>query len=106
MDETKRPWGHYVTIRKDKLLYINPDSKLSLQYHKNRTEFWTVLEGEGFVEINGLEQTAWVGDYFTIKPGEEHRIMTKDLSLLILEKAVGNVEEDDITRVEDQYGRA
>ena len=106
MKENKRPWGEYQIIRKDKILKVKPNSKLSYQYHENRTEFWTVLEGEGIFQIGDLVLRVKVGDHYEIKNGIKHRIITENMPLVILEKAVGNVEEDDIIRMEDDYDRS
>ena len=105
MEETKRPWGEYQVIRKDKILKIKPNSSLSLQYHKNRTEFWTVLEGYGTAQLDFQDIALGPGVTLKIEPLQVHRIITGDKPLVILEKAVGSVDEDDIMRVEDEYDR-
>lgn len=106
MEETKRPWGEYIVTEKKKILKIKPNSALSLQYHKFRTEFWTVIEGEGSAYIDGVKHELKVGTHLTIPPLVKHNIVTEESSLVILETAVGNVDEDDIVRLEDKYGRA
>ena len=52
-----RPWGWYITLDegvnyKIKKIHLNPNTKLSLQYHHHRDEHWTVVEGSGKAIVN------------------------------------------------------
>ena len=52
-----RPWGWYITLDegvnyKVKKIHLNPNTKLSLQYHHHRDEHWTVVEGSGKAIVN------------------------------------------------------
>ncbi len=105
MEQTKRPWGEYQVVRKDKILKIKPNSSLSLQSHRHRTEFWTVIEGHGIAVMDGDEIILYPGIHLQINPTQVHRIITKKHPLVIIEKSIGNVDEDDIVRMEDNYGR-
>ena len=52
-----RPWGWFITLDegvnyKVKKIHLNPNTKLSLQYHHYRDEHWTVVEGSGKAIVN------------------------------------------------------
>ena len=106
----KRPWGSFELFIENtsatvKILKIRPQKKLSLQYHMLRDEFWKVIDGECFVVIGGGQMFAKKGDEFFIRRGVEHRIETGKFPVEILEISLGEFNEDDIVRVEDEYGR-
>jgi mannose-6-phosphate isomerase-like protein (cupin superfamily) len=105
MKQNKRPWGEYEIISQTKILKILPNSSLSLQYHKERDEYWKVLEGEGIITIEDEKYNAKKGDQYLIKRGEKHRIITNNKSIKILEISCGKIDEEDIIRLEDNYGR-
>ncbi len=105
-----RPWGSFIEFTKNKLstvkiLIVNSGEEFSLQYHKNREEFWYVLSGEPTVIIGDDKFDAKKGDEFIIKREEKHRIIAKDTDAKILEISFGEFDESDITRIEDKYGR-
>lgn len=110
--KTYRPWGWYDNIEegplfKVKRIGVYPGAVLSLQKHHRRSEHWVVIEGTAEVtkgkdvfELNKNESTY-------IPLGEIHRLRnnTKD-PLEIIEVQLGDyLEEDDIVRYEDTYGR-
>ena len=108
-----RPWGHYTNILKSekyllKLLCIDPHQKISLQLHKHRSEHWVVVEGSGIVECEEDVLPATSGDHFFIDRGKKHRLVNNsDDDLIIVELQMGAIlDEDDIVRFEDIYGRA
>ncbi len=112
MKSTKhtRPWGSFIEFTKNKLstvkiLVVNPGEEFSLQYHENHEEFWRVLSGTPTVAIGDEEIVAKKGDEFFVKAGEEHRISAKSKEVQILEISFGQFNEDDIVRIEDEYGR-
>lgn len=104
-DESKRPWGEYKVISKTKILFIKPNKKISLQYHNNRDEFWRILKGSGVILIDKKKFNAKIGDFFSIPRGKNHRIIAGSKGIEILEIASGDVSEDDIVRIEDDFGR-
>lgn len=106
------PWGsHEALIDKEgykfKELKVNPGSKLSLQKHYHREEFWLIHKGSAFVEVDGVEQNLLAGNIIHVPQESKHRITNKtDEELVILEIQRGPIlEEEDIVRYEDQYGR-
>ena len=109
----ERPWGWYETIQsganyKVKKINVNPNCRFSLQYHNHRIEHWNIVEGSGLVQLN--EYTEWVqpGKHFHIPINSRHRMTAGDDGVLFIEvqySATGNCSEDDIVRLEDDYGR-
>ena len=104
------PWGQYQVIRQGpgylvKIITVNPGARTSLQYHEHRDESWTVLEGELYMRFGEDFST---GAIVHIGRTEKHRIENLgDVPLVILEVWLGeDLREDDIVRLEDDYGRA
>ena len=118
--QVERPWGNFRQFTHNKLstikiVTVKPNEILSLQSHKNRSEFWHVISGNGWVEIGGIKKVASsatrreggkiVGDEFEIGMGEKHRLSAGPDGIQVLEIAIGNFDEEDITHYEDKYGR-
>lgn len=105
-----RPWGNFrqfclntkVTV---KILTVKPNSILSLQYHNHRSEFWRIVKGSGIVVKAQKEIPAQEGDEFFIPQGEAHRLKTLENEMQVLEISFGDFDENDIIRLEDNYGR-
>lgn len=107
-----RPWGKYFVIKDEdnfklKIIEVNPNSRLSYQYHNKRSECWTIIKGKGIVTINGKEQNINYGDSIKIKQGDKHRIYNNTNSKLVfVEVQTGKYfGEDDIVRIDDDYNR-
>jgi mannose-6-phosphate isomerase len=112
MEENKRPWGEYEVLldrpyTKVKEITVKPKSKLSLQYHNHRAERWIITQGEGTVTINNTKLRVYPGDVVSIPLKALHRIHnTEDKILTFIEVQIGeSFDENDIVRVEDEYGR-
>ena len=108
-----RPWGFYKTAFLNqycqcKTIYVNPKSSLSLQKHLQREEHWIIVHGEGIARIGDEVMQISAGSSVHIAVGVLHRLSNtseKD-SLIVTEVQLGNYfGEDDIIRVEDEYGR-
>lgn len=104
-EKTKRPWGRYDIIEKMKIIEVNPYSRISLQYHKKRDEFWKIISGKGKVTIGEKIFHAKPGDSYTISKNTTHRIETGKKGISLLEISLGEIDEEDIVRIEDDYGR-
>ena len=108
-----RPWGTYTTLEqgpgfKIKRIVVNPGAALSLQMHNHRSEHWVVVGGVAQV-VNGEREFVVRANESTFIPaGNRHRLSNRDSEpLVIIEVQTGAyVEEDDIVRLEDVYGRA
>ena len=107
-----RPWGWYMTIDegknfKVKRIQVDPGASLSLQKHSKRAEHWVVVKGTAKVE-NGDKEIILTENESTFIPlGELHRLSNpKKTPLEIIEVQSGEyLGEDDIERIEDNYGR-
>ena len=110
--EVHRPWGSYEgLIRADrfqvKRIVVNPGCRLSLQMHHHRTEHWVVVKGTAQV-TRGDEVFLLGEDESTyISLGTVHRLENPGMiPLELVEVQSGSyLGEDDITRIEDVYGR-
>ena len=107
----EKPWGQFKQFTHNelstvKIISLNSSSSLSLQYHNNRTEFWRIISGHPIVTVGETTTNASPGDEFFIDKLQKHRIETKDEPAQFLEIAHGDFDEEDITRLEDKYGRA
>lgn len=106
-----KPWGHYTDYYRSKdivckQIVIEPGQSISYQYHSKRSEFWYIKSGQGLFVINGRGCTVHSGFTFVVECGMKHRIKnTGTEDLVIYEMQYGECSEDDIVRIEDQYGR-
>ena len=112
-DVEKRPWGNFHIIARGngyqiKEMNINPKNKQSLQKHNHRSEYWQVIEGHGRVSLEDSEINLKAGDNVYIPIKSLHRLEnTGSQNLKIIEIRIGElISEDDIVRIEDDYGRA
>jgi mannose-1-phosphate guanylyltransferase/mannose-6-phosphate isomerase len=107
-----RPWGSYTLLEaskghKIKNITVLPDHKLSLQLHYHRSEHWVVVKGMACVEANGKKFFLRPGESTFIRAGEKHRLSNPGkIPLEIIEVQLGElVDEGDIVRFDDVYGR-
>ena len=98
-----------------KILIVESGKRLSWQYHHRRSEVWKVIGGEAGVIISDTDeqtplQTKVKGDVIVLKQGERHRLVGTNQWGIIAEiwqhtEADNPSNEDDIIRVEDDFGR-
>ncbi len=111
IEETRR-WGNFKILLdepnvKIKKITVNPSSRLSLQLHKHRSEWWKIIQGKGMVQVGASEWLLEEGDTVNIGKLEVHRITNEaDDPLIFVEVQTGECQESDIIRIEDDYGRA
>jgi len=109
----KRPWGRYTVLDdrstgyKLKRIEVKPGASLSLQAHQHRSEHWVVVSGTATVTQGDRTFTVTKNESTYISIGERHRLANLGkIPLQIVEVQVGDyLEEDDIERFEDNYGR-
>jgi len=137
----QRPWGGFLVIDEDqaqdfsnqffkginiedlkisgklspKILIVNPESRLSWQYHNRRAEIWRVYKGKVGIIIseNDIQKEIGIyskGDQITLKKGERHRLIGLDNYGVVAEIWQHTEEnhpsdEEDIVRVQDDFGR-
>lgn len=108
-----RPWGEFYNWDTGKkwhlkTIYVKPKSRLSLQYHKHRSEQWVLIEGEAIAltHIDGKEvqKPLKYGDIFWVERGVPHQLIS-DRGATIVEVAFGQFDENDTIRLEDDHGR-
>lgn len=107
----ERPWGSFEQFTAHetstvKILRISANSRLSLQTHAHRSEYWQVIEGSGIVQLDQESRELAVGDMVEIPVGTAHRLEGGPNGISVLEIALGDFDENDITRLADDYGRA
>jgi mannose-1-phosphate guanylyltransferase/mannose-6-phosphate isomerase len=107
-----RPWGLYAVLErgegyKIKRIEVSPGSRLSLQLHRHRSEHWVVLSGKARVRIEDRVFDVDPHQSIFIPIAAKHRLENPGpLPLQIIEAQIGEyVEEDDIERFDDEYGR-
>jgi mannose-1-phosphate guanylyltransferase/mannose-6-phosphate isomerase len=108
-----RPWGSYQTMDRGerfqtKRIIVKPGAKLSLQKHRHRSEHWVVVEGTAEVTVGEEMKLLQENESAYIPAGTLHRLANPgEVPLHIIEVQCGSyLGEDDIVRVDDQYGRA
>jgi len=106
----ERPWGEFELLidtpsYKVKRLILNPHQAISYQYHNKRKEYWVIVSGKGIIiqdnsELDLIPDTFWI-----IPAGSEHRARAGEDGLVIIEIQTGECDEDDVVRLQDDYGR-
>ncbi len=114
MTRTDRPWGNYVVLDesgptwKVKTIQVEPGHRLSLQSHTRRSEHWFVVAGTGVVWLDDERIAVRTGVAVDVPLGARHRVeCSGEAPLIFVEVQSGTYfGEDDITRYDDDYGRA
>lgn len=109
----QRPWGSFTVLAagenyKVKRIEVLPGKRLSYQRHARRAEHWFIVNGTAKVTLNGVEILVKTGNVLDIAIGDAHRVENPDSSILLvfIEIQTGNYfGEDDIVRLDDDFGR-
>ena len=108
----RRPWGTYEVLDegptfKVKRIEVLPNKRLSYQKHSQRAEHWVVVAGTAKVTLDGAELYVSAGEAIDIPKGSAHRVANDaDETLVFIEVQRGDyLGEDDIVRLQDDYGR-
>ena len=112
----QRPWGSFEHLLdteycKVKRIIVKPGQRLSYQYHHKRSECWVVVQGRATVTLDGkdfeYESDNQLGNIVNIPVGTKHRVRNdEEIDLIFIETQTGTYfGEDDIVRIEDDYGR-
>jgi mannose-6-phosphate isomerase len=111
--EETRPWGGFLVLEdhpthKVKRIWVHPGHRLSYQKHFRRSEHWIIVEGMARITLDGEEILLGRGESVEIPLEGAHRIENiGDTELTFIEVQTGDYfGEDDIVRLEDDYGRA
>ena len=110
---TDRPWGTYEVLTTSethqvKRIVVHPGKRLSYQTHEQRSEYWVIVAGTGTITLDGQDSVCLAADAFIVDQGVAHRIAnTGEEDLVFIETQLGlYFGEDDIVRLEDDFGRA
>ncbi len=110
--QVHRPWGSYTVLEeteiyKIKRVSVKPGQRLSLQLHHHRSEHWVVVSGTAEVELNEETRLLRQGESTFVRSGMRHRLKNPGIiPLEVIEVQLGEyLEEDDIVRFDDEYGR-
>lgn len=110
--EDRRPWGYYEIIsdqvdHKVKRIVVYPGKRLSLQRHQRRRENWTIVSGHPIVTRDEEQISLTPGDSVQIPLRAIHRIFNPgQTDVVFVEVQTGDYfGEDDIERIEDDFGR-
>lgn len=110
----ERPWGNFTVLdetmvdHKVKRIIVLPGKRLSYQQHAKRAEHWFVVNGQATVILDGVEYEVGPGQSIDIQIGQAHRCENRTLSpVVFIEVQHGTYfGEDDIVRLDDDFGRA
>ncbi|MEO6392792.1 MAG: phosphomannose isomerase type II C-terminal cupin domain [Pyrinomonadaceae bacterium] len=109
----RRPWGTFNVLDegdtyKVKRIEVLPGKRLSYQRHQRRAEHWMVVSGEAIVTLDDVDQLVVSGQNIDIPRQAAHRVENRGTELLVfIELQRGDYfGEDDIERLQDDYGRA
>ncbi|GLR66342.1 hypothetical protein GCM10010909_10220 [Acidocella aquatica] len=107
-----RPWGFYESLSNGgrfqvKRIVVMPGQQLSLQKHFHRSEHWVVVEGTAMVTRNDISIMLGENESIYLPAGCVHRLENPGrIALTVIEVQAGAyLGEDDIVRLEDNYGR-
>ena len=110
----ERPWGTFTVLddtmvdHKVKRIVVNPQKRLSYQRHEKRAEHWFVVSGNATAILDGAEIELSPGQSIDIQIGQAHRCENRtNVPVVFIEIQTGTYfGEDDIVRLEDDFGRA
>jgi mannose-6-phosphate isomerase len=107
-----RPWGAWEVLDRGpgyqvKRITVRRQSRLSLQTHAHRSEHWVVVSGVATCTVGDRQLVVRPGESVRVPLGAAHRVGNhSDADLVLIEVQLGAyLGEDDIVRLEDDYGR-
>ena len=109
----RRPWGTFTVLDegdgfKVKRIEVLPGKRLSYQKHAQRAEHWVVVRGTAKVTLDDEEINVPAGEAIDIGVGSAHRVENAGTEALVFIEVQrgGYLGEDDIVRLQDDFGRA
>lgn len=112
LEHDDRPWGCYDVLSaeadsKVKRITVQPGCRLSYQRHAYRSEHWYIVSGSPVLTLDGVDRTMEPGGSVDVPVGAAHRISNPGTEpVVFIEVQCGTYfGEDDIERLEDDYGR-
>jgi mannose-6-phosphate isomerase len=111
--DSVRPWGRYDVLSTSELhqvknIFVLPGKRLSYQRHEKRAEHWLIISGVARVTLDGKTLELTAGDSVDIEIGMAHRIENVGTTELVFTEIQTGTYfgEDDIERLEDDFGRS
>ena len=108
----RRPWGSFTVLDeadgfKVKRIEVLPGKRLSYQKHAQRAEHWYIVQGTAKVTLDDREIIVETGQAIDIAVGAAHRVENPGNETLVFIEVQrgGYLGEDDIVRLEDDFGR-
>ena len=108
----RRPWGTFTVLDegnnfKVKRIEVLPGKRLSYQKHSQRAEHWVVVQGTAKVTLDDHQLVVASGEAIDIAIGSAHRVENPGTDTLVfIEVQRGSyLGEDDIVRLQDDFGR-
>ncbi|MGH9021276.1 MAG: phosphomannose isomerase type II C-terminal cupin domain [Acidimicrobiales bacterium] len=113
-EHDERPWGSFTVLdderfdHKVKRIEVAPGKRLSYQRHAHRAEHWFVVNGVATVVLDGRDVEVHPGESIDVGLGQAHRCENRGTTpVVFIEVQRGTYfGEDDIVRLEDDFGRA
>ena len=109
----QRPWGTFTVLDeadgfKVKRIEVLPGKRLSYQKHAQRAEHWVVVQGTAKVTLDNRDVIVEAGEAVDIAIGAAHCVENpgRETLVFIEVQRVGYLGEDDIVRLQDDFGRA
>ena len=109
----ERPWGNYTVLDeadgfKVKRIEVLPGKRLSYQKHAQRAEHWFIVAGKARVTLDDEDIIVNAGEAIDIAVGAAHRVENPGEETLVFIEVQrgGYLGEDDIVRLQDDFGRA
>jgi mannose-6-phosphate isomerase len=109
----RRPWGTFTVLDeadgfKVKRIEVLPGKRLSYQKHAQRAEHWVVVQGTAKVTLDDVDVMIAAGEAIDIAIGAAHRVENPGAETLVFIEVQrgGYLGEDDIVRLQDDFGRA
>lgn len=113
-EHDERPWGSYTVLDdtapnyKVKLIVVLPGKRLSYQTHARRAEHWYIVRGTATTVLDGVTRELSPGQSLDIGIGQAHRCGNQgEVPVEFIEVQTGTYfGEDDIVRLDDDFGRS
>lgn len=107
---SERPWGSFDQFTHNapstvKVIRVSAGKRLSLQRHAKRAEYWYALQGSGTATIEDAQEALVPEASVFVPQGAAHRLTAGSEGITVLEIAFGEFDEEDIERIEDDFGR-
>ncbi len=111
IERDERPWGYFEVVDQGegfrvKRICVDPGQRLSYQRHQHRSEHWFIVSGTA--TLDGVDRELVAGNAVDVPVGAAHRISNRGQDPVVFVEVQHGTSfaEDDIERLEDDYGRS